>query len=75
MAGTNHNASCTVSFAWGLGLNNAGENPTATINANTAYLSFHMWSHTYGAQSMNFGNWGPNPDANFQISGFYETEA
>ena len=75
MAGTGYNTSVTIGHAYGLGLPAAGQNPTATINANTAYISFHVWSSTSGVQSMNFSRWGPNPEANFAFSGFYETNS
>ena len=75
MTGTNYNASVYIGHAYGLGLPSAGDSPCATINAGTAYMSFHVWSITSGAQSCNFSQWGPNPAANFAFSGMYETNS
>jgi hypothetical protein len=75
MAGTNYNASVHIGHAYGLGLPSAGDSPCATINANTAYMSFHVWSLTAGAQGCNFSQWGPNPTADFAFAGFYETNS
>jgi len=75
MAGTNYNASVHIGNAYGLGLPSAGDSPCATINANTAYMSFHVWSLTAGSQVCNFSQWGPNPTANFAFAGSYETNS
>jgi hypothetical protein len=75
MAGTNHNATVTIGKAQGLGMASAGDAPCATINANTAYISFHVWTLTGGANSMNFSQWGPNPNGDFSLAGFYETNS
>ena len=75
MTGTNYNYAVCFGHADGLGLTTAGTYVSGRINAGTDYISAYIWASTSGTSPMNWAHAGPNPTANFTISGMYETNS